>query len=282
MRQLLLVVLPSLHAPRSGAASPQWTGALRLWPGLPDVPQGGRLCPGNYPFSPREAAACMEDLRLMGEAALSGLPVGATVAGNAVAARAASEAALLEGLGASRGDAAAARAAEAARRDMLARQQAQKTLLWAWQQEERLGELAGLAERFTATADGLTAALGVEPDENMGGGGAAALTDDLARLSAPIVPDAGLAPSWRTVAANALFFLPPEAAVALEGEMREDALDLLDFTPAPRWGQALSDAEGVVAVEARAPGRLLLGRTRPTGQAPLDAERLWVAWRRAA
>lgn len=281
MRQLLLVVLPSLHAPRGGTASPQWTGALRLWPGLPDVPQGGRLCPGNYPFSPREAAACMEDLRLMGEAALSGLPVGATVAGNAVAVRTASEAALLEGLGASRGDAAAARAAEAARRDMLARQQAQKTLLWAWQQEERLEELAGLAERFAATADGLTAVLGVEPDENMGGRGAAALTDDLARLSAPIVPDAGLAPSWRTVAANALCFLPPEAAVALEGEMREDALDLLDFTPAPRWGQALSDAEGVVTVEVRAPGRLLLGRTRPTGQASLDAERLWVAWRRA-
>ena len=73
--------------------------SLLLWPGLPQPPQTGAFCPAGYPFTPREAAACLEDLRRMGDEALSGLPVGAASTGNARAARHASEMALLREFG---------------------------------------------------------------------------------------------------------------------------------------------------------------------------------------
>ncbi len=269
---------------------PQWVGALRLWPGLPDAPAAGFFCPATYPFSPREAQACLGDLQQMGDAALSGLPVGAAAAGNARAARRDSEMALLSGLEKSDGDAVAALAAEAARKDLLARTQAQKILLWVWQQEERLADLAELTARFAQNAGGLTASLGVDPDEDLAGLPPDALTGDLVRLGAPIALDAGLVPPWRLVTANALYFVPPHAPIIIEGAMREDVLDLLEFAPAPER-RSLLDAPGTaaaaapadeplpVAVEARAPGWKLLGHTRPTGQPPLDAERVWITWR---
>jgi hypothetical protein len=293
-----LIILPLLSGPLpchafessmpGSRAAPQWEGALRLWPGLPDVPGQGRFCPENYPFSPREAAACLSDLLQMGEAALSGLSVGAAATGNARVARRNSEMALLEELGRSDGDAEAARAAEAARREFIERQQAQKVLIWAWQQEERLKDMAGIAEQFSQSAGGLAAVLGAEPDDDMGGS-TEALTGDLVRIGSPIALDTGLVPPWRLVAAHALYFLPPEAAIAVEGSMREDILDIFDFTPAPQWAWALGEtgaadaaSAGIEVLEARAPGWKLLGRTRPTGQAPLDAERVWVAWRAGA
>ena len=267
-------------APETGQGSaPRWSGALRLWPGLPDAP-ADCFCPDKYPFSPREAQACLGDLQQMGDAALSGLPVGAAAAGNARAARRASEMALIKGLDTSDGDTAAALAAEAARKEHLALSQAQKALLWAWLQEERLAELAELTASFALNAGGLTAALGVDPDEDMDGLAPDALTGDLVRLGTPIALDAGLVPPWRLVTANALFFAPVDAPLIIEGPMREDLLDLLEFAPAQRWQGLLEGAAAkAVAVEARAPGWQVLGHTRPTGQAPLDAERVWITWR---
>ena len=267
-------------APATGAESaPQWSGALRLWPGLPDAP-ANYFCPDKYPFSPREAQACLGDLQQMGDAALSGLPVGAAATGNARAARRASEMALIKGLDNSGGNAAAALAAEAARKEQLALCQAQKSLLWAWLQEERLTELAELTASFALNASGLTAALGVDPDEEMEGLAPDALTGDLVRLGTPIALDAGLVPPWRLVTANALYFAPADAPLIVEGSMREDLLEMLDFIPAPRWQGLLEGAAAnAVAVEIRAPGWQVLGHTRPTGQAPLDAERVWITWR---
>ena len=100
MTESFPILLPLLRGPlplhafeasaQSGQASaagkgsdPHWAGALRLWPGLPDAPAEGFFCPDTYPFSPREAVACLGDLQQMGDAALSGLPVGAAAAGNA-------------------------------------------------------------------------------------------------------------------------------------------------------------------------------------------------------
>lgn len=300
MTRIPLIVLPLLRGPLPQNASelsmpgrepelPHWAEALRLWPGLPDVPAQGRFCPENYPFSPQEAAACSADLQQMGQAALSGLPVGASSVDNARAARRTSEMALLEGLDKSDGDAAAALAAEAARKELIERRQAQKVLIWAWQQEGELAELASLAANFTQNAGSLAAVLGAEPDEAMGGGDAEALTGDLVRLGTPMALDAGLVPPWRLVAANALYFLPPDAAIAAEEGMRDDLLDMLDFAPAPQWAWALDEngkaeavPEGVEILEARAPGWKLLGRTRPTGQPPLDAERIWLVLRARA
>ena len=310
MTESFPILLPLLRGPlplhafeasaQSGQASaagkgsdPHWAGALRLWPGLPDAPAEGFFCPDTYPFSPREAVACLGDLQQMGDAALSGLPVGAAAAGNARAARRSSEMALLSGLEKSDGDAAAALAAEAARKELLARTQAQKALLWVWQQEERLVDLAELTARFAQNAGSLTASLGVDPDEDLAGLMPDVLTGDLVRLGSPIALDAGLVPPWRLVVANALYFVPLHAPIIIEGAMREDVLDLLTFDPAPDR-QALIGAHGAasdsapagsplpMAVETRAPGWKLLGHTRPTGQPPLDAERVWITWRAGA
>ena len=268
-------------APATGAESaPQWSGALRFWSGLPDAP-ANYFCPDKYPFSPREAQACLGDLQQMGDAALSGLPVGAAAAaGNSRAARRASEMALIKGLDSSDGDPAAALAAEAARKEQLALSQAQKALLWAWLQEGTFAELAELTTRFAHDAGGLTAALGVDPDEDLDGFTPDALTGDLVRLGSPIALDTSLVPPWRLVTANALYFVPADVPLIVEGPMRDDLLDMLDFAPAQRWQGLLEDAPAnAVAVEARAPGWQVLGHTRPTGQPPLDAERVWVTWR---
>ena len=268
-------------APATGAESaPQWSGALRLWPGLPDAP-ANYFCPDKYPFSPREAQVCLGDLQQMGDAALSGLPVGAAAAaGNSRAARRASEMALIKGLDSSDGNPAAALAAEAARKEQLALSQAQKALLWAWLQEGTFAELAELTTRFAHDAGGLTAALGVDPDEDLDGFTPDALTGDLVRLGSPIALDTSLVPPWRLVTANALYFVPADVPLIVEGPMRDDLLDMLDFAPAQRWQGLLEDAPAnAVAVEARAPGWQVLGHTRPTGQPPLDAERVWVTWR---
>lgn len=268
-------------SPATGAESaPQWSGALRLWPGLPDAP-ANYFCPDKYPFSPREAQACLGDLQQMGDAALSGLPVGAAAAaGNSRAARRASEMALIKGLDSSDGNTAAALAAEAARKEQLALSQAQKALLWAWLQEGTFAELAELTTRFAHDAGGLTAALGVDPDEDLDGFTPDALTGDLVRLGSPIALDTSLVPPWRLVTANALYFVPADSPLVVEGPMRDDLLDLLDFAPAQHWQGLLEDAPAnAVAVEARAPGWQVLGHTRPTGQPPLDAERVWVTWR---
>ena len=286
---------PGLPAGAEKGTDPHWIGALRLWPGLPDAPAANYFCPDNYPFSPREAQACLGDLQQMGDAALSGLSIGATVAGNARAARRTSEMALLSGLEKSDGNAEAALAAEAARKEQIARTQAQKALLWVWQQEERLVDLADLTAQFAKNAGGLAASLGVDPDDDLAGMMPDALTGDLVRLGSPIALDAGLVPPWRLVTANALYFLLPDAPIIIEGPMREDVLDLLDFAPAPeRQGlmgapetasaaaPASADTPLPVAVQARAPGWKLLRHTRPTGQPPLDAERVWITWRAGA
>ncbi|MBQ9406803.1 MAG: hypothetical protein IJU37_08745 [Desulfovibrio sp.] len=277
----LLVALPWLHGPVSETDGPQWN-ALRLWPGLPDAPAKGWLCPADYPFSPNEAVACAEDLRSMGETALSGLPVEVAVTGNATAMCSASERALLEGLAAAHGNVEAARAAERSRRDELARQQAQKMLLWAWQQEERLQELAALAARFAASSKDLTAALGQADDPPLKDGVAQALTADLVRLDTPISLDASLIPSWRAIVGNALQFLPLRAVIAMEPPMLEDVVDALDFERAEQWLPFLANADQAVTLEARTPGWKVLGRTRPSGLAFLDAERVWIGWRRKA
>ena len=200
-------------APATGAESaPQWSGALRLWPGLPDAP-ANYFCPDKYPFSPREAQACLGDLQQMGDAALSGLPVGAAAAaGNSRAARRASEMALIKGLDSSDGDPAAALAAEAARKEQLALSQAQKALLWAWLQEGTFAELAELTTRFAHDAGGLTAALGVDPDEDLDGFTPDALTGDLVRLGSPIALDTSLVPPWRLVTV-----LPSTCKSAMDG-----------------------------------------------------------------
>lgn len=294
MEATLCLRLPFLRGPLprgldpDASSAPAWPGALRLWPGLPDAlcigdapadaaagPNPARYRPVDYPFSQREAAACLADLRQMDAAALSGLPLGAAVAGNARNARQLAELAALQELDGRNGPAPAA--AESARRERLGREQAQKALLWLWLQEERLAELADLARRYADNAGRLTAALGVEEDESprlLPFGGAS------------IALDPALVPPWRLAAVNAAHFLPGDAAVAAEGPMRADLLERLDFSPAPHYAALLGCPEERAGeiVRARAPLWRALGHSRAPGRdadGPLSVERVWLTWRRA-
>ena len=269
---------PAASAPQAGPAA-----ALLLWPGLPNIPQQGLYCPADYPFSQREAAACLEDLRQMGDAALSGLPVGVTAASNPRAARRASEMALLREIGGA--DNEAALKAEAARKLRIELEQAQKALIWAWLQEERMGELADMAQTLAQKSSVFTLSLGLDEAD---AGEAKELTSPGAYagagiLGAPISLDLGLMPPWKMVTANAMYFLPPDLPILAEGAMAEDLLEALDFVPAAE--STLADAAALADASllcARAPAWRAMGRTRPTGSQALDAERLWLVRRPAS
>ncbi|MDD4702687.1 MAG: hypothetical protein PHI96_10750 [Desulfovibrio sp.] len=293
-------------APAVSASEGAPAAALLLWPGLPQTPQSGVYCPADYPFNPREAAACLEDLRQMGDAALSGLPVGATAAGNPRAARHASEMALLRELDGA--DTEAALKAEAARKLRIEREQAQKALIWVWLQEERMAELADMAQALAQKSCAFTRSLGVEDDD----AGELCATNAHAGagiLGAPVALDLGLMPSWKMATANAMYFLPPDMPILAEGSMAQDLLEELKFVVAPEIAQELAqavtpDVSAAVPPKAapatapapahapahtteispaksallcaRAPAWRALGRSRPTGSLPLDQERLWL------
>ncbi|OXS30214.1 MAG: hypothetical protein BCS36_05370 [Desulfovibrio sp. MES5] len=255
------------------AAHPGAGAALLLWPGLPQAPLEGVYCPTNYPFGQREAAVCLEDLRQMGDAALSGLPVGATATANPRAARRASEMALLRGLDGA--DTEAALKAEAARKQRIELEQAQKALLWAWLQEERMGELADMARVLAQKSGSFTRSLGVEDedaDELAASGGYAGA----GILGAPVSLDLGLMPPWRLVVANAMYFLPPDMPILAEGPMAEDLQEALDFAHAASAQAPAAAPAHAALLCARAPAWRAMGRSRPTGAQPLDVERQWL------
>ena len=101
--------------------------------------------------------------------------------------------------------------------------------------------------------------------------------DDSAGAALALQP--GLVPPWRAALTSAALFVSGEAAFFVEGPMREELLDLLDFRPAPVWGQRLGcapeDAARVVAAEA--PLWRALGRPPP--HRPAEAP-IWITWGR--
>ena len=267
--------LADRHAENARAALP---ATLLLWPGLPQPPQTGVFCPADYPFGPREAAACLEDLRRMGDEALSGLPVGAASAGNARAARHASEMAMLRELG--NADSQAARRAEAARKLRIEQEQAQKALLWVWLQEERMAELADMAHALARKSENFTRSLGVDEGDTQGPGTLESCAGT-GVLGTPVTLDLGLMPPWRLVTANAMHFLPPDLPILAEGPMSEDMQEEADFSPAQKHAALPVDVMPQL-LQAHAPAWRILGRTQPTGSPPLDVERLWLVWRPAS
>lgn len=208
----LSVRLPLLH--RELCPAGEAGEFLSIWPGLSGMPAEGYWVP-EYPFSEREAIACMHDMRAMGEAALSGVPVQmlAATQATAVAAREAEERSALEEF-ARHGEAGAAN-------PDIERRAAQKALLWAWLLEEEALEMQRLMQSYTEGEARLAAGL----DADFSGEPALAGIAGEARLQ-PLSDISDMLPPWRTVLENAAVFLPENALILVENQdMRETLLE---------------------------------------------------------
>ncbi|WP_165078146.1 MULTISPECIES: hypothetical protein [unclassified Desulfovibrio] len=279
MTDPLCIRLPFLRGPlpegldQAAAGMPGAPGALRLWPG--HRPPGGEVPPGwhapdGYPFGHAEAAALLAAFGSLDARDLEGARDAADRAQQERRARELGEMADLAAFAESPGEGRSPRhKAGAPVPARIAAEQAQKLLLWLWLQEERLAELASLAAGCARGLGRLARGFGEE---------ASARGEEAAGEPA-LALHAGLVPPWRPAVASAAVFVSGEAVFFVEGPMREELLDRLDFRPAPEWGERLGcapeDAARVVAAEA--PLWRALGRQRPGGQAEL---RVWITWGR--
>lgn len=270
----LCIRLPFLRGPlppeldATQAHVPPCAAAQRLWPG--HRPEGGEVPAGwhrpcGYPFGMAEAASLLAAFRGLDARDLAGARDAADRARQQQRARELGEMADLAAF-AGAGEDASPRAGASAR---VAAEQAQKLLLWLWLQEERLADLAELASGCARSLSGLALRFGEEEAREP------AATAPEAAL--PLHP--GLIPPWRVAAASAVLFVSAETVFFVEGPMREELLDSLDFAPAPEWAERLGcapeDADRLVAAEA--PLWRVLGRTRPEGPGEL---RVWITWGR--
>lgn len=327
MADFLCIRLPWLRAPRDAgladADAPDLPGALRLWPGH----EAGPARPGwhtlaRYPLSPAEARACLNALRALDARDLADELARADTASQRRHARQREEMAELAAFAAQQGAARTQAAADTGSDSgashaegadsatvpymagHLAARQAHKTLLWLWLQEERLAELAALARASAAQEQALDASFG-EAGPAAPGTVSHATPGTGNSPAQTLMPDPALLPPWRVAAANAACLLPPEVVFLVEGVMREELLERLDFVPAPDWGERLGAAPADAAriVAAIAPLWRVLGHDRPPtrmtqvaqmGQVtrasdsshPADAgraflcDRVWLSWGR--
>lgn len=271
----LCIRLPFLRGPlprdldAAQADMPTCSAAQRLWPG--HRPEGGEVPagwhrPSGYPFGMAEAASLLAAFRGLDARDLEGARDAADRARQQQRARELGEMADLAAFAGAGADAAPSGGASA----RVAAEQAQKLLLWLWLQEERLADLAELASGCARSLSGLALRFGEEE--------AAKPAATAPEAALPLHP--GLIPPWRVAAASAVLFVSAETVFFVEGPMREELLESLDFAPAPEWAERLGCAPGDAGrlVAARAPLWRALGRTRPEGPAEV---RVWITWGRS-
>ncbi|MDE5878645.1 MAG: hypothetical protein K2G99_01225, partial [Desulfovibrio sp.] len=159
--------------------------------------------------------------------------------------------------------------------DRMAAEQAQKLLLWLWLQEERLAELSELAAGCARDLSALAGHFG----EGAGTGDGAKAGAENGAPAPELALQPGLIPPWRPAAASAALFVSEDTVFFVEGPMREELLDNLDFRPAPEWGGPLGCApnDAALLVAAEAPLWRALGRPRPEGP---ETVRVWITWGR--
>ena len=279
-----LLRLPAVRGPLETWAVPGLAGVPRLWPGLPErlqvpsrlpmgrnawletaAPHGPWVTPQGLPYAPEEAAACLEDLRRMSEAALSGVPLESLgqMAGRQDALRRQSEAAARRAFAVSGcgdgGTSSALQAAEQAERDEQARG-AQRMLLWSWLQEERLAEMAALGSRMRAGQQRLDAML--SDAEDVAEAQALSALSAVSDMAAPDAADLSLLPPWERMLDAAAFFLPEGTVFLAEGPMREALLEREDLRPLTGEERALFPVDAPLLCGVRAPLWRLLQRPR--------------------
>lgn len=246
--------LPLLHTALESADVVLPHAALRLWPGLPDMP-AGYWAAADYPFSPAAAQDCARQLESLSEAALSGVPMQtlAQMDSAPAAQRTRKELADIDAF--ARGGAALAPSGP---QSPTALQAAQKILLWAWLLEEKVLEVKKIMNTYMSSAPQLVESLGVEVDD-----------DDkalslLAALDRNLDTTAMMLPPWPLVLENASLFLPDNACIVVSGPMAGDLRDRLTFSPAAAASRALwaLDADSPLPLdEACAPLWQALGKS---------------------
>ncbi|MEG2173827.1 MAG: hypothetical protein RRY29_11320 [Desulfovibrionaceae bacterium] len=261
----LLYVLPFLHTALADGSMPA-TGALRLWPGLPDMPSTGYWSAPEYPFAPPRAQECMQQLEALSEAALSGVPM-QTLASMDSAPEAQKRRKELDDIAAfaNSGASPSPKGPEAVR----VMQAAQKALLWAWLLEEKVLEVKKIMGTYVQDAPHVMDALGVEADDDD------TVLSLLASLDRSLDNTTVMLPPWLMVLENAALFLPDQAFIGVEGGMADELYDRLTFMPASVSTRTLcgvgangdNNAEDTL-FEARAPLWQALGKGEENSEHP--------------
>lgn len=247
--------LPLLHASLELAPVVLPPAAVRLWPGLPDMPVG-YWAPTGYPLGLAAVQDCARQLEALSEAALSGVPMQtlAQMDSAPTAQQKRQELADIDTF--ARGGLAPVSSEPDSPAVLLA---AQKTLLWAWLLEEKVLEVKNIMNTYMHNAPQLVESLGVEVDDD---NKALAL---LAELDRNLDTTSMMLPPWPMVLENASLFLPDTACIAVSGPMADDLRDRLTFGPATAATRALwaLDADNPLPLdEARAPLWQALGKSR--------------------
>lgn len=308
----LIVYVPLMHVELLPPGLPE--GLSVLWPGLSasrPVPRDSRVAVWrpDMPYAPTEAEACLADFEALGRDMLGGSPVRAAgalrgaarpgVAPEEAAALAhfAGQGGRLPGVSDLSGFPDLSDREEAKRR-------AQRLLLLAWLQEERVSEMSALVRRYHAGSSALARELcreetgGTAPDESTGARpGARGLLPEAERMdfdsAEPIARELedvrDLLPPWRFVLEQVACFLPEDAAlftadprllrevVLREGELGPACGESTAAWPLLRlWGEAVCRRLHV----GRAPLWRLLGYSGPREGKPwLDEPRFVLMYR---
>ncbi len=219
MPQSALFTLPLLHKELNHILHNNIPSLQHIWPGLPHIEQGYWQAQ-NYPLSPKEAQAFLQELTMMSEAALSGVPLQALIVMDKPRAKAQdlNEQEVLQNF---------VESGQLPNSDITISKHmlysGQKFLLWAWLLEERHKEVCDLSEEYTKNASSLMAALHVEKDEALSG--LESLENSLANTDSPL-------PSWKIVFENAALFLPEKTSIIINSTDMTLALqELEDSSP---------------------------------------------------
>lgn len=199
----LIVYVPILHRELLPSNLPE--GVMTVWPGLPETAASEmeqRLTPPALPYSPREAAACLEDLRRLSEDDLVALSLPRSADRNIPSTE---EQRALRAF--SRTGTTPEEASDAVLEET--RRWAQRFLLLGWIQEERVLEMASLTARYRAGAARLAARFGNGDESEAKEDGT--LAELFASMNALMPDDAHtLLPSWRFMLDLLGALLPPE------------------------------------------------------------------------
>ncbi len=212
-----VLYLPLLHEKLCLFRKKPIFGAKALGVGLEEeIPNA--WIPTNYPFTPKEVTACLMDMRAMGEAALSGVPLQALASMQTPSSQlqmVQEQEALDAFVQQEQPEQAGQGGASIASPNIHVLRTAHKFLLWAWLMEEHIYEIQNLSKNYSDNIHTLVEALGVEHDEAM-----ASLENIQTALGDMNFP----LPPWELVLENVAPFLPQECCVVINCQEMQEAI----------------------------------------------------------